>query len=276
MVQVNPAVERIFGYRSEELLGRSLDMLIPDCLWRSRKALLMQQPGAAGTPESKMEANAIHRDGRKLLLEISIGQFHLPHPNRYFFTAIARDITQRKKSEALSAGQNEVLQMVALGAPLEAILDKLIRIIESQIPGMLGSVLLLDEDGVHVRQGAAPNLPPEYIDAINDEPIGPRAGSCGTAMYWGKPIIVTDILHDPLWDVYRGVASRHGLQACWSTPIFSSKETVLGSFAMYYREPRSPQESDLRLAEWHRTWRASQSSAISRKGASAISRIMMR
>jgi diguanylate cyclase (GGDEF)-like protein/PAS domain S-box-containing protein len=246
IVQLNPAAERIFGYRRDELLGCSLDMLIPDCLWRNRKAMLMQQHGAA---ESRMEANAIHKDGRNVLLEISIGQIHLPNPSRYFFTAIARDITERKKSEALSAGQNQLLQMVALGAPLESILDKLIRLIESQIPGMLGSVLLLGEDGIHVRHGAAPNLPPDYINAINGAPIGPRAGSCGAAMYWGKPIIVTDIMHDPLWDDYRSVASPYDLQACWSTPILSSTGTVLGSFAMYYREPRSPQESDLRLAD---------------------------
>jgi diguanylate cyclase (GGDEF)-like protein/PAS domain S-box-containing protein len=249
MVQVNPAVERIFGYRRDELLGRSLDLLIPDCLWRSRKALLMQPPGDAGAQDARTEANALHKEGRELLLEISIGQIHLSNPSRYFFTAIARDITERKKAEALSAGQNQLLQMVALGAPLEAVLDRLIRLIESQIPGMLGSVLLLDEDGIHVRHGAAPSLPPAYLDAINGAPIGPHAGSCGAAMYWGKPIIVTDIRHDPFWEDYRAVALPHGLHACWSTPIFSSNGTVLGSFAMYYRVPRAPQESDLQLAD---------------------------
>lgn len=250
IVYANPSVETIFGYRPSALLDQPLTMLIPDCLWRGRKEALIQHHSAAGdsrSPASGIEARAIHKSGHDILLEISVGQFHFS--GRYFFTAIARDITERKKAEALKLGRNELLEMIAMGAPIEAVFDKLIRLVESQIPTMIGSILLLADDGLHVRHATAPNLPSDFVDAINGAAIGPYAGSCGAAMYRGEAIIVTDIMEDPLWDDYRSIAAPYDLRACWSTPIFSSQGTVLGSFAMYYREPRSPQEADLRLAD---------------------------
>ncbi|HEX7650421.1 MAG TPA: EAL domain-containing protein [Noviherbaspirillum sp.] len=146
-------------------------------------------------------------------------------------------------------GQNRLLEMIALGAPLEEVLEQIVLLIESLTPDMLGSVLLLDKDGIHVRHGAAPHLPKEYVRAIDGQPIGPRAGSCGTAMYTGKSVIVSDIQLDPLWVNYRSVATQHKLRACWSTPILSSQGKILGSFAMYYVEPRTPRSEDLRIAE---------------------------
>jgi GAF domain-containing protein len=115
-----------------------------------------------------------------------------------------------------------------------------VHLVESQSDGMLCTVLLLDEDGISVRHGAAPSLPADYVQAINGLVIGPNAGSCGTAMYRGQRVIVTDILTDPLWEKYREVARKFRLRACWSMPIFSPQRKVLGSFAMYYTEPREP------------------------------------
>jgi len=159
------------------------------------------------------------------------------------------ETTARKQVEELRAGESRVLAMIATNAPLEQTLTSLTLLIEGQSYGMLGSFLLLDEDGLHVRHGAAPSLPETYTKAIDGAPIGPRAGSCGAAMYLGKPVIVTDILQDPLWDDYRDLAASHGLRACWSTPIFSSQGKVLGSFAMYYREVRSPTHIEMRLID---------------------------
>ena len=114
---------------------------------------------------------------------------------------------------------------------------------------MLCSVLLLSEDGEHVVHGAAPSLPEEYVNAINGSPIGPKQGSCGTAMYRGEPVFVADILSDPLWADYRELAAAHGLRACWSTPILSGRGKILGSFAMYYREPRTATGEEANLTE---------------------------
>ena len=163
--------------------------------------------------------------------------------------AVSRDITERRRDEAVRAAQQHVLGMIATGSALEEVLDCLVRLVEQQASGMRCSVLLLDEDGTHVRHCAAPNLPADYVRAIDGLPIGPRNGSCGTAMFRGTPVIVTDILTDPLWDDYREVARQAGLRACWSVPICSPQRQPLGSFAMYYAEPRSPNDVELRLIE---------------------------
>jgi GAF domain-containing protein len=151
------------------------------------------------------------------------------------------------KEAAFQSGQSRVLKMIAADAPLSEILEKLVLLIEAQSPGMLCSVLLLSPDGNHILHGAAPSLSPQYVKAIDGEPIGPKHGSCGTAMYRGKPVVVTDIFEDPLWDDYRALAEGTRLRACWSTPIMSSKGKVLGSFAMYYTEPRTPTGEESKL-----------------------------
>ena len=151
--------------------------------------------------------------------------------------------------DAFRVGQTRIMQMVDAGAPLEEILRRLVFLIEAQSPDTICSVLLLSDDGDHVRHGSAPGLPAEYVKAIDGAPIGPKNGSCGTAMYRGQPVIVSDILQDPLWEDYRDLASAAGLRACWSTPIMSAKGKVLGSFAMYYREPQTPTGEESGLTE---------------------------
>jgi GAF domain-containing protein len=147
------------------------------------------------------------------------------------------------------AGQGRILEMIAANAPLSQILTTLVLLIEAQSPEMLCSVLLLSDDGNHIRHGAAPSLPEQYVQAIDGAPIGPKHGSCGTAMYRGLPVIVTDVLEDPLWESYRDLASAAGLRACWSTPIMSGRGKVLGSFAMYYRQPRTPTGDEAGLTD---------------------------
>jgi PAS domain S-box-containing protein len=112
--------------------------------------------------------------------------------------------------------------------------------VEEQSTGVLASILLLDPNGRQLRHGAAPNLPKAYTDAIDGLAIGHSVGSCGSAAYRAEQVIVSDIASDPLWDPFRDLALTHSLRACWSTPIFSSESKVIGTFAMYYHQPRSP------------------------------------
>jgi signal transduction histidine kinase len=154
-------------------------------------------------------------------------------------TATAIEIEDRKRAEVLLAGEKRLLEMIAKGESRAFILDALCRLVEELASGSLSSILLLD-NAKRLRHGAAPSLPIPYNDAIDGLPIGPSAGSCGTAAYRAEPVIVSDIATDPLWADYRDLALAHGLRACWSTPIQSSEGTVLGTFAIYYREPRSP------------------------------------
>lgn len=142
-----------------------------------------------------------------------------------------------------------MLEAIARGGSLERLLSDLVLAIERLSNGMRGSVLLLDADGLHLRHGAAPHLPLAYRRAIDGVRIGPAAGSCGTAVFMRKPVIVADILKDPRWRAYRQLAAQHGLRACWSTPIFSRERRVLGAFAFYYDQVRSPGERDKRLVQ---------------------------
>ena len=152
-------------------------------------------------------------------------------------------------SAAFCTEQERIKEMIAGEAPLILILSNLVLMIEAQSPEMICSILLLSEDGNHVRHAVAPSLPEEYLKLIDGSPIGPKQGSCGTAMYRGEPVIVTDIATDPLWDEYRLYAWAIGMAACWSTPIMSSKGKVLGSFAMYYRETRGPNAQERHLTD---------------------------
>jgi two-component system cell cycle sensor histidine kinase/response regulator CckA len=148
---------------------------------------------------------------------------------------------------ALLHGQRDVLELIATGAPLVATLDRLLRLIESQAAEMLCSILLLDADGTHLRGGAAPTLPADYMRRLDGEAIGPAAGSCGTAAFRREAVIVEDIATDPLWDRYRETALHFGLRACWSTPILDGHQAVLGTFAIYYHQPRLPTAQHLEL-----------------------------
>jgi PAS domain S-box-containing protein len=163
--------------------------------------------------------------------------------------ATITDIEDRKRAEMLLGGEKRLLEMIARGDSRALILDCLCRLFEEVADGSLSSILLLDPDGKSLRHGAAPSLPRAYIEAVDGAAIGPSAGSCGTAAYRAEPVIVADIATDPLWADYRDLALPHGLRACWSSPILSSEGKVLGTFATYYREPRSPAPQEHNVIE---------------------------
>src|SRR5262244_3126708 len=176
---------------------------------------------------------------------------HLVH-----WSGTTTDIEDRKQAEAalqwskaLLAGEKRVLEMIAHGEALPRILEALCRVVEAQSSDILSSCLVLDAHGTHLRHGAAPRLPQSYLDAIDGVAIGPTGGSCITAAYRAAPVVVADIAVDPLWADYRHLPLAHGLRACWSAPILSSEGQVLGTFAMYYREPRRPSPHDLYVLE---------------------------
>ena len=155
------------------------------------------------------------------------------------------EITERRRSEEILRGRNLVLERLAAGAPLRDVLTMLAQTAEAVLPGTLSSILFLDRDTRRLRHGAAPSLPEFYNDAIDGVEIGPEVGSCGASAYTGKRVIVENIMTHPFWAPYRSLAERAGVKACWSEPILSSKGDVLGTFAMYYREPRAPGAWDL-------------------------------
>lgn len=162
---------------------------------------------------------------------------------------VERNRAQRaqRRSEELMRLERRVLELVARGKPLGEALTELTRSIEQLVPGMLASVLRIDPDGAHLRHGASPSLPVEYSALIDGAAVGPDIGSCGTAAFHGRIAIASDISSDPRWVPWRDAALKHGLRACWSAPIFGTAGRVLGTFALYYREPREPAADHLAL-----------------------------
>src|SRR4029450_5237929 len=132
---------------------------------------------------------------------------------------------------------------------LALILDALGRLVEELSSGCLSSILVLDPNGNRLWHGAAASLPTSYTEAIGGGVIGASVGSCGTAAYRKEPVIVSDIATDPLWADYRDLALAHGLRACWSTPILSSDGRVIGTFAIYSREPGRPTQQQQNIIE---------------------------
>jgi signal transduction histidine kinase len=156
-------------------------------------------------------------------------------------------VVNTEVSETVVTPRAHGLSAIGDVATLQSTLERLVVLIEQQIPDMRASVLLLDDDGLTLRHGAAPHLPAEYSQLIDGLSSGPVAGSCGTAAFRAEQVIVRDIATDPLWADYKQFALPHGLRACWSTPIMDERKKVLGTFAMYYDEPRLPTEPELAL-----------------------------
>src|SRR5215471_20592562 len=161
----------------------------------------------------------------------------------------AKERDERKRAEALLAGEKRLLEMIATGQALSTILEALCRLVEALSPGSLAAILLLDPDGKRLWHGAAPSLPQSYTDAIDGGFIGPAVWSCGTAAYRKAPVMVADIAQEPLWAEYRDLALPHGLRACWSTPVLTSDGRILGTFALYARAPGRPTPQQQNIIE---------------------------
>jgi len=159
------------------------------------------------------------------------------------------DIDDRKWAEAVLGAEKKILELITGSNSLATILETLCRRVEEMFSGSLCAILFLDADGERLRKGIAPSFPPDFMTAVDGVNIGPRVGSCGTAAYRKETVIVSDINTDPLWADYRELALAYGLQAGWSTPILSAQATVLGTFAIYSREPRSPTPQERKLLE---------------------------
>jgi formate hydrogenlyase transcriptional activator len=141
-----------------------------------------------------------------------------------------------------------ILRLILAGAPLAEVLTIIAQLVESSGDGTLCTIWLPHEDGKQLYCVAAPSLPGFIADA-GAMTIGPKGGSCGTAVYRREPVYVNDILTDPVWDQYRHRLLPFGIRAVWSRPLFTSDGQVLGTFAIHYREPRSPDADDLELIE---------------------------
>ena len=250
----NPAAERMFGkgatQSSASEWSQQYGLYLPDKVTLFPPDQLPLTRSLRGEAVNNVEIFVRHEKAPKgLWTRINGRPLNDASGELLGGVVVCRDITEIKKEEFFRFDQSSVLEMIAANAPLPEVLTKLVHLMEGQADGLLCSILVLTPDGLRVRHGAAPSLPDAYVAAVNDAPIGPRHGSCGTAMFLKRPVVVTDVLTDPLWADYRPLAEICGLRACWSTPIFSPHGDVLGSFAMYRQEQRGPNAEETRLTQ---------------------------
>ncbi len=165
-------------------------------------------------------------------------------------TPVGLNVERTQNESGLFSGESvlEILKMIVAGAPLPDILAIIARLVESQRQGLFCTIWLPDEDGKHLRCAAAPSLP-GFSTHVGSTVVGPKGASCGTAVYRREPVYVTDISTDPLWDDYRHLMVPYEIRSVWSRPLFSKEGKVLGTFAILYREMRTPDSSDLQLIE---------------------------
>lgn len=244
-IDVNERFTQLMGYTREEVLGHTALEL---GIWiQPEERTRVLGPISHDQPIRNVECQFRAKSGVIHTILLSIEKIVLG--GEPCLLGINNDITDLKKAENLRDAQNQVLEMIAQGARLDETLERLVLGIEAQADGLLCSILLLSEDGKHLKHGAGPNLPDEYNRKVDGLAIGPSAGSCGTAAYFREPVIVEDIQTDPKWSKVRDWAAPHGLRACWSTPIFDAQQRLLGTFAMYYHTPGRPTEEHLHLLQ---------------------------
>ncbi|RZI43088.1 sensor domain-containing diguanylate cyclase [Herbaspirillum sp. HC18] len=241
----NQAGSRLLGIRAPiDLLGRRIfDFIHPDyhALFHERACLSPQE----AQPTPFVEQVWLRHDGS--MFHVEIGATNLIYNDAPSVQVVVRDITERKRAEALQLGQNHILNLVATGASLPDILHAIALFVESQSGHGLCSILLRNADGTALTDRVAPSLPASYLDRVGDVHVGPSHCSCGTAAYRGEPVEVTDIASDPLWSSRRDIALEHDLKACTSWPILGKNKKVLGTFALYFREAVAPAKRDLQL-----------------------------
>ena len=185
--------------------------------------------------------------GKEFICTVRLVQ--LPSMGERTLCGSITDITARKRMEAIVRGHNQLLERLARDASLEEVLTLLAETIEAQFPGIRCSILTLDHEHHCLRHGAAPNLPEFYNKAIDGVEIGPKVGSCGAAAYLGQRVVVADVQCHENWAPYLELAEKADVRACWSQPIISSQNKVLGTFAMYYSEVREPTDIELEVIE---------------------------
>ncbi len=248
------------------------------CGWWSKEMFrLFRRDFDSGPPDLSEFMDMVHPDDRADLKEsqrrvIETGVADCLHfrtnpargPVRHFDSAFRRtdasgggvkligtvqDVTERHLTEELKNEHAKVLEMIAQGAPLGETLDRLCRALSSQSEGMFCSILLLDEDGRHLRHGAAPGLPKEYVQAVDGVEIGPAVGCCGSAAYLRETVVAEDMRTDSRWANFQSLVEKYEMRSCWSTPIFDVGRRVLGTFAVYQCAPGRPTARQLRLIE---------------------------
>lgn len=246
--QVNRRVEEYFGATEAELKSWKVGETIhPDdraqCLRTWRRSIETGEP--CDFEARRRRADGVYRrfQMRGLPLRDADGRILV-------WYILHTDIEDQRRAEELLAGEKRLLELVAGGHSLSGTLDALCHLVETMVSDCFCSIVLVDPSGTKLQEAIAPSLPAAFNDSVRDWPIGRRGGPCQMAAEQKIQVIMSDVVSDTRWrNSWRALAQAHGLRSCCSTPILDTNGIVLGTFAMYYGEPRASTVVDHGLIE---------------------------
>ena len=245
-LKVNTCLCSIVGYSEQELLEMSFQEIThPDDLQADLDRV--RELVAGLTQSYTMEKRYLHRNRASVPVQLAVSLVRDKAGNPKHFISQIEDITERRRAEQWQKHYSDTLGMIMAEAPIAAVLDSLTVFAEQQAVGTICSIHLLSTDGKRLLTGVRSRLPAFFDAAIDGALIGPEAGSCGAAAFTGQMVVVEDVLTHPNWADWRALATQAGIRSCWSQPIFSAANQVLGTFASYRREPSTPGPGEIEL-----------------------------
>ncbi|MEJ0010427.1 MAG: PAS domain S-box protein [Alphaproteobacteria bacterium] len=244
----NSSAERIFGYPAAEAIGRSITMLIPEGRLAEEQTIIGKI--LKGERLEHFETVRRARDGTLLDISLTVSPIRDGNGTIIGASKIARDIGERRRLQAIAVSQKEALELVLDGAPLEDILAVLVNAAEANPASeSRAAILLLDEDGRHLRLGAAPSLPQALRAQFDMVPVATSALPGAQAVRTREKIVVADIGALMPAGALRDMVIGEGIQSCWSQPILSGGGGVLGAFSVYFRRRREPSPGEIETLE---------------------------
>ncbi len=242
---VSENIERLLGYTQKEVLAEGWwhSHVHPD----DRETALAHQSVLLTEGQVTHDYRFLHRNGQIIWIHDELRLVRSLAGKPLEVVGAWLDITAHKRAELIRQAHQSVLGLIVANQPLPVVLKDIAQRLEAINPGMLVSILLLDKHDDRLRHGAAPSLPDDYNDAVNQLKIGEGIGSCGTSAWRGEAVIVSDIDHHPYWQPFLEQTRGANLHACWSIPFKDEKGRVLGTFAIYHHTPREPEPDDLAL-----------------------------
>ncbi len=246
IIEANPACCRFLGYDRDALLGLSG----VDLCHSNDRAYEQQQLDrliSAQISHLTFRKRYLSGSGKIIWGDTTVTAVRDASGTCEALVTMVVDVTEQRYQQLLLQGQAEILNKLYCNDSLEAICTSIVETIEAVEEGLLCSILQFNPVSQTLHKLAAPNLPAFYNEAIEGMAIGDGIGSCGTSAFRKERVIVTDILAHPYWARARRLVEKTPLRACWSQPIFASDGSVLGTFAIYYTEPREPGPFELEL-----------------------------